>query len=110
MLARHMRVPKKLFPLLRKNKLFEGEFFSIRVTYGVENGAKLICIVSKKIDKRANVRNKIKRQVYSILIPLLQNSNTDITIQIFPKKTSLEQIYTRLELDLTTLLRNNNLL
>jgi ribonuclease P protein component len=110
MLARHMRVPKKLFPLLRKNKLFEGEFFSIRVTYGVEKGTRLICIVSKKIDKRASARNKIKRQVYSILIPLLRNSNTDTTIQIFPKKTSLEQVYIKLESDLTTLLRNNNLI
>jgi ribonuclease P protein component len=105
-----MRVPKKLFPLLKKNKLFEGEFFSIRVTHGVQKGAKMVCVVSKKIDKRACTRNKIKRQVYSILIPLLQNSNSNTTIQIFPKKTSLEQTYSILKSDLTTLLHKNNLI
>jgi ribonuclease P protein component len=107
-----MRVPKSLFSLLRRNKLFEGEFFSVRASFGAADTAKVICIVSKKIDSRATVRNKIKRQVYSILFPLLASSTTGTALQVFPKKTATAKTisYAALETDLTQITLKHNLL
>jgi ribonuclease P protein component len=110
MLTRDTRVPKKLFPLLKKNKLFEGEFFSLRVTYGVISGVRAVCIVSKKVSKMAVQRNKIKRQVYSILVPLLNKSSKNCIIQIFPKKTSVEKNYPLLEEDIKKIISTHNIL
>ncbi len=110
MLKRTMRIPKNLFPLLKKNKGFEGEIFSLRVTFFQTGSTKAACIVSKKISKSAVARNKIKRQVYSILVPLLVQSNGHNTIQIFPKKNVLEKSFQEIEEDLIDLIQNNNLL
>jgi ribonuclease P protein component len=107
-----MRVPKSLFSLLRRNKLFEGDFFSVRASFGVADTVKVICVVSKKIDLRATTRNKIKRQVYSILFPLLRSSTSSTVLQVFPKKSAILKTTTFLELetDLTQIIFKHNLL
>ena len=112
MLKRDSRVPKKLFPFLRKNVLHEGEFFSIRVTFGVPGAEspKCICIVSKKIAKQAVKRNKIKRQVYSIIYSRLRNANKKSVLQIFPKTNSLDYDFQNLKIDLENIIQKNNLL
>jgi ribonuclease P protein component len=112
MLSRDTRIPKKLFPLLRKNRQCEGEFFSLRVTKLTEElgVSKSVCIISKKTIKKSVDRNRIKRQVYSILYTHLKNSKKSVAIQVFPKKNTLYQKYTYLENDLLTLIHNNNIL
>lgn len=111
MLTRVMRIPRKLFLLLRKNKVYEGEFFSVRVTYGARelHQAKCVCIVSKKISNRAVIRNKIKRRVYSILYSRMITPK-DALIQVFPKKNTIGTTYKKLQEDLIQIIENNNIL
>ena len=112
MLQREKRIPKKLFKELAKNKSYHGEFFSVRVSFltGKIETPKAVCVVSKKINKRAVARNKIKRQVYSIIIDRLSGSNKKSAIQIFPKKEALLKKYSDLEIDLIKIIEINNLL
>ncbi len=109
MLTRQQRIAKNLFPLLKKNKVYEGEVFSLRVTFLEAGGPKAVCIVSKKIAPRANVRNKVKRQVYSILFPILKGSNKAVAVQIFPKKIILTKKYSETECDLKKILADNKI-
>jgi ribonuclease P protein component len=111
MLNRAMRIPKKLFPLLRKNKVYEGEFFSIRVTFSKneDSPSKGVCIVSKKISKFAVNRNKTKRRVYSIMYSRLAISK-NVSLQIFPKKQSQKTSYKKLQDDLIQIIEKNNIL
>jgi ribonuclease P protein component len=110
MLTRQQRIPKNLFPLLKKNKVYEGEVFSLRVTFMESGGPKTVCIVSKKISTKAHERNKVKRQVYSIMFPILKCSKSNVALQIFPKKNILEKKYLEIEKDILSFISNNKIL
>ena len=110
MLTRQQRIPKNLFPLLKKNKVYEGEVFSLRATFFESGGPKAVCILSKKVAARAHDRNKVKRQVYSILFPVLGGSNNNIALQIFPKKIILDKKFSEIQKDLLVTISNNKLL
>ncbi len=51
----------------KKDKLFTSPFFNLRVLDNQENRVRFAFIVSKKIDKRAVVRNKTKRILRSLV-------------------------------------------
>lgn len=106
MLPRKHRISKNLFPLIRKNKLIEGEVFSLRVTYldNKKNDIRFVCIISKKTEKFAVNRNKVKRQVYSIMLENIESLNKSIYIQIFPKKNAFQKTFSCLKKDLETIL------
>ncbi len=110
MLTRQQRIPKNLFPLLKKNKVYEGEVFSLRATFLEQGGPRAVCIVSKKISPRAHERNKVKRQVYSILFPILRVSRNNVALQIFPKKNILDKKYLDIEKDILFIISINKLL
>ncbi|PIQ66526.1 MAG: ribonuclease P protein component [Candidatus Zambryskibacteria bacterium CG11_big_fil_rev_8_21_14_0_20_42_18] len=73
MLPKTQRIPRKLFGLLLESKKYlNSEHFSLRITSSEK--ARIAVSVSKKISKKAVVRNKIRRRAYSVLkefIPLL---------------------------------------
>ena len=64
-----------------------------------------VCIISKKTEKSAVKRNKMRRRVYSILL----NENFDFKdytyIQIFPKKTAFQKNYINLKDDIISLIK-----
>jgi len=66
MLSKNKRIPRKLFkPLLESRKYFNSEHFSLRVAPSEE--VRVAVSVSKKISKKAVVRNKVRRRVYSAM-------------------------------------------
>lgn len=88
MLQRKYRIPKKLFPHLKKNTLVEGEFFDLRITRTSKAGdPRFVCIISKKVFARATERNRQKRRVYSALSDILKTYQGGGYTQVFPKKT-----------------------
>lgn len=72
MLAKNRRIPRKLFkPLLESKQYFNSEHFALRVALSHET--RVAVSVSKKISKKAVVRNKIRRRVYSIMGDLVSS-------------------------------------
>lgn len=70
-----------MFPLLLKGaKVFKNNLFLLRLVYNQEKGqsSRFCFSVSKKISKKAVIRNKIRRAGYRLLKPLLPSikSNT----------------------------------
>jgi ribonuclease P protein component len=68
MLPKSQRIPRKDFaPLLKSRAFYNSAHFTLRYA---ENGSKTgraTASVSKKISKRAVVRNTVRRRIYSIL-------------------------------------------
>ena len=92
MLKKQNRLTKKLFSQTKKNKLYEEEFFSFRFTYlKALATTKASCVVSKKIEKKAVNRNKIKRRVYSVLYDILKKHQSGFIVVVYPKKNFLNQ-------------------
>jgi ribonuclease P protein component len=110
MLTLQQRIPKNLFPLLKKNKVYEGEVFSLRATFMDDGGPRVVCIVSKKTLAKAHDRNKVKRQVYSILFSVLKESKQNTALQIFPKKNILNKKYSEIKSDIINIISKNKLL
>lgn len=75
MLSKNKRIPRKLFkPLLESKKYLNSQNFSLRMVSA--NEVRVAVSVSKKVSKKAVVRNKIRRRAYSIVrefIPQLSN-------------------------------------
>lgn len=66
MLPKSRRIPRKRFkPLLGSKKYFHTKHFLLRVAPAEETH--LAVSVSKKISKKALIRNKVKRRVYSTM-------------------------------------------
>lgn len=84
-----------------KNDLFDIKYFSnTRIKdnkYGV--------ILSGKIFKKAIERNKIKRQIYSIIENLEQKKG--FFLLIYPKKIILDSTFQDLQKELYNVLNNN---
>ncbi len=65
MLSKNKRIPRALFkPLLESKKYFNSQNFSLRTA--LANETRVAVSVSKKISKKAVIRNKIRRRVYSV--------------------------------------------
>ena len=64
MLPKSSRIPRALFKsLLESRQYFNSEHFSLRVASS--DTVRVAVSVSKKISKKAVIRNKIRRRVYS---------------------------------------------
>ncbi|MEO6729336.1 MAG: ribonuclease P protein component [Candidatus Dojkabacteria bacterium] len=73
MLNKKLRLPsKEIVAIARKGKRITGELFDTKVWYDntLENPLMTISI-STKIDKRATVRNKIKRKIRAVWAEIL---------------------------------------
>lgn len=74
MLNKKLRLPsKEIVQIARKGKRIGGDLFDIKVWYDdiLENPLMTISI-STKIDKRATVRNKIKRKIRAVWADVLK--------------------------------------
>lgn len=65
-------MPRELFKeLLEKSRYVNSTYFSLRYRLSHESEPKIGVSVSKKISKKAVVRNTLRRRVYSSLRPSL---------------------------------------
>ena len=73
----------------REDKLFTFPLFNLRVSDNGEKITKFAFVVSKKIDKRAVVRNRTKRVLRSAAEEIVKKSEIGKNIVIVSKKALL---------------------
>ena len=84
---------KKDFDNVFKNgKSVKGEFLFFKIEPNKLNHSRFGFVVSKKVSNKAVVRNKIKRQLSSIVFANLKNlkNNYDVVVVVYPQVTRKE--------------------
>jgi ribonuclease P protein component len=76
MLPKHLRLQSNMIPTIaRRGKLFSNEYFDLRVWWDDKlDYPKFAISISIKIDKRAVVRNRIKRKLRSVIQELVKEN------------------------------------
>ena len=71
MLAKNKRIPRELFKSVLESRLFfNSPNFSLRVGKG--DGPRLAVSVSKKVSKKAVIRNRVRRRAYAASSTLIE--------------------------------------
>jgi len=67
-LSRHHRFIGRdaVKPVLRGGKKLRGDGFAVRYAPAFRARSRFAVVVSKKVDKRAVIRNRIRRRIYSV--------------------------------------------
>ena len=81
MLPKNKRISRRLFPLLRKAKIFKNQLFLLKLTSSPSKESRFAFSVSKKIAKKAILRNKCRRWGYRTIQPLLPQIKSQIMAQ-----------------------------
>ena len=82
-----------------------GEYFTLAVTaLPAGSSAKVACIVSKKIAKRAPDRNTIERRAREALRPLITHIRAPLALVFTAIRGAREASYAEIERDITKLL------
>ena len=66
MLPKNRRIPKDQFPILKNGKVFQNDLFILKVSQ-YKDQSRFCFSVSKKINKNAVIRNKMRRLGYQNL-------------------------------------------
>jgi len=97
MLSKKNRLNKKrdFENVFRKGKSFKEDLLLLKITEGKTSQSRFGLIVSKKISKKATIRNKLKRRISELVGKEIKNlpKSMDIVIVTFPgieKKDFLE--------------------
>lgn len=90
MLPRTHRIPTTQFPAVMRGKTSQNEFFRVVVKTDTSlKNPKCAVVVSNKVAKTAVARNRIRRQVYSVLHEMIEKLPISY-ISVFPKKVPME--------------------
>ena len=90
MLPKSKRIPRKLFkPLLESKKYFNSKNFSLRTASSVGE-TRIAVSVSKKVSKKAVIRNKVRRRAYSAVSKFIPNLSKNLFLLI--AKPGVEKI------------------
>jgi len=90
--------------LLDKGISTNTKVFIVRYIQNNKDFPRFCVIISKKIETRATVRNKIRRQIYeSIRINNLLQSLANLDIVLIPKKSILSKSFAEIKEDIKTL-------
>jgi len=95
MFPKNRRIPRDMFPLLSSGKTFRNDLFLLK-TLKIQNQSRFCFSVSKKISKKAVIRNKIRRMGYRALKTNLSQIKTSAIscfyFKMIPKdKNDLEE-------------------
>ncbi len=107
MIAKQYRIPKERIPyILKKGDQKKSALFIIKYQKNNEHFFRYRVIISKKIDKSAVKRNKLRRQIYeSIRINSIDEkkalkNTTNYDILLIPKKNISSNSYKEIEKDI----------
>jgi len=78
-------------------QVFNSQSFSLRFGKN-EDGLKVAVVVSKRVDKRATVRNRIKRKVLDIRGKKI-NKNEGLTLVFYMKNRAVESLNLEKEIE-----------
>ncbi len=98
MLPKNRRIPRILYSELSRAKVFGNDLFNLRVADQKEVKSRFSVSVSKKIAKKANTRNSLRRLVYRMIYVRLNQIKDGILAQVIWKRQpkSKEEIETKL--------------
>jgi len=104
MLPKNLRItnPTDFYKISKNGKFSSNNFWSIK--YVPSENPSIAVVVSKKVNNKASIRNRIKRRTKSLI--LAQNSLPQFKILIFPKNSVLKQKYSLLKIEFETLLKS----
>lgn len=103
MLSRSYRIPKDKFPGVTRGKTVSNDCFRVVFFHDVSlKNSKYAVIVSNKVAKTAVARNKIRRQVYTLIGQCAYDTPPLAYISVYPKKIDVD--YQQLEQALKELL------
>lgn len=87
-----------------KGKVYNGQFFNLRIAKNNLFYNRYAFVVSKKVDKRAVIRNKTKRKLSLCIEKMFSEIKTGYDIVLFAKKMAasqpLEDLYKEVEVAL----------
>lgn len=99
---------KDFHSVLEKGRFINNKFLYVKLIKNNKDSCRFGIIVSKKISKKAVVRNKIKRQIREIIrknIPFIINQE-QLDLIIIAKKEITEKSFTQIEEDINQTLKN----
>jgi len=110
MAKKRKRVTRKIFDLILKTgKTYHQPLFSLHILYTQENVDRIACVVPKKTEKSAVIRNKLRRRCYNTLYKLLINNKPFLGI-LFIKPRSKHLPYKLFKKEITTILKKAGIL
>ncbi len=76
--------------LLKSPRVFSSQFFSLKVASNKGEISRFAFVVSKRIDKRAVVRNQLKRKIRSCIEQIFDSIETGNDFVIYPRKAAID--------------------
>ncbi|MDQ3089723.1 MAG: ribonuclease P protein component [bacterium] len=110
MLKKGFRISRKDFPALLTSRHFlHSEHFSLRISTSQDKHPHIGVSVSKKISKKASIRNTIRRRVYSVVFKYLKDLKPKTLL--FVSKINGDKVKGKeLQLEIEKLLTSGNLI
>jgi ribonuclease P protein component len=83
MIPKKFRIERKEFPaLLSSRNFFHSDYFILRTSSSFDNKPHVGVSVSKKISKKAVVRNTIRRRVYAVVFLELSRLKSNLILVV----------------------------
>lgn len=109
MLPKKKLVNKRLFQeILENNQIKHGDFFIFKYLQNnkiCSNETHLACVVAKGLAKKAVLRNKLRRRVYSILRNFTFKQGCGV---FFYKKNGINASFQEIKIDIEKILKKSN--
>lgn len=90
MLAKKYRLPGKI-KFEKKSLFFSSHLFNVRIRQNELLYNRFVVVVSRRIDKRATARNRIRRLIYTAIEELSNESQKGLDFLFIVKKTAVEK-------------------
>ena len=98
MLLRKNRLPTNMFEdTFKKGHVFKNDIFLLKCVKLENNEQRFGITVSKKISKKAVIRNRLKRQIREIIKTELKNIQTGVHCTIVTQPTIIKLSYKEIE-------------
>lgn len=107
MIAKKYRIDRNLIPyILRKGQSFESKLFIIRFINNEKGHPRYRTIVSKKINNKATIRNKLRRRIYESAQKATKavSNPKEADMMLIPKKLITKAKYQEIEEDIKKLI------
>jgi len=96
--------------IYQKGKFFSNDFFLVKFYPNRLSNSRFSIIVNKKINKKAVIRNKIKRQIREIVRNKLKQLRSGFDIIIIIKRDLSQDFFNEMEKQLLVLFKKADLL
>lgn len=106
-----LRKDEEIRAVLKKGRVFYGQFLSLRFLVNKLGNNRYCFVVSNKISKKSAYRNLLKRRLRAVINKNLAKikGNYDIVVMVKPDKAVLAKKYSEIEENLLNLIKKSRL-